>query len=209
MNTRNTANPFPAPAEEDLFVQAVGDVLPIRARGRDLPPPPKPAGGARFHTAPAPELVMDDVLTGRLDFALEYTDEFIQGHVRDLDPAVLSKLRAGAYSAEGHIDLHGRNMEQAYAALASFIRNAYRDGKRHLLVVTGRGRNSPGGLPVLRERVQAWLTRDPFKRVVLGFCTAKPGDGGAGALYLLLRKRKKRQGRILWERTPSEEELLL
>jgi len=129
--------------------------------------------------------------------------------VLGLDPVVLGKLRAGAYSPEGHIDLHGQNLEQAYAALSVFLKEAYHGGKRHLLVITGRGKNSPGGTPVLRERVQAWFTRDPFKRVMLAFCTAKNGDGGPGALYVLLRKRKKNQGKIVWDRNPSEEELLL
>jgi len=55
---------------------------------------------------------------------------------------------------------------------------------------------------VLRERLQAWLTRDPFKRIVLAFCTALPKHGGAGALYVLLRKRKK-DGKINWERWAS------
>ena len=205
MSTRNTANPFQASDEEVLFAEAMGDVTPIRAKGRDLPSPPKPAGRA----VPSAEYCMDDVLTGKIEFALEYTDQFIQGHVLDLDPAILATMRAGAYSPEGHLDLHGRNMQQAYAALAVFIKYAYQSGKRHLLIITGRGRNSPGGLSVLRERVQAWLARDPFKRVVLGFCTAKPADGGAGAMYLLLRKRKKHQGKIVWDRTPSEEELLI
>jgi DNA-nicking Smr family endonuclease len=152
---------------------------------------------------------MDDIFSGKLEFSLEYTDEFIQGHVVGVDTAIMGKLRAGAFSPEGHLDLHGQNLEQAYAALTGFIKHAYQSGKRHLLIITGRGKNSPGGTPVLRERVQTWFTRDPFKRVVLVFCTSKPSDGGAGALYVLLRKRKKNQGKIVWDRRPSEEELLL
>lgn len=186
-----------------LFDRAMEGVAPVRARGRETLPPPKPV----------PETMadvnrMDEILSGKLEFSLEYTDEFIQGHVMGFDPLILGKLRAGAYSPEGHVDLHGQNLEQAFPTLAEFIKHAYQSGKRHVLVVTGRGKNSPGGTPVLRERVQAWFTREPFKRVVLAFCTAKPGDGGAGALYVLLRKRKKNQGKIIWDRTPSEEELL-
>lgn len=198
----------PAPLsceEERLFLNAMDGVAPVRAGGRDLAPPAKPAGRAK----PADMTLMDDIFTGKLEFSLEYTEEFVQGHVLGLDPVVLAKLRSGAYSPEGHLDLHGQNLEQAYASLAIFLKTAYQNGKRHVLVITGRGKNSPGGTPVLRERVQAWFTREPFKRVVLAFCTAKPGDGGAGALYLLLRKRKKSQGKIVWDRMPSEEELLL
>ena len=196
--------PEPASPEEDgLFADAMSGVAPIRARGRDLAPS-RPLAAAL-----PPRVDVDELILGKLEFSLEYTEEFVQGHVLGLDPVVMEKLKAGAYSPEAHVDLHGQNMEQAYATLVEFIKHTYQNGKRHLIVVTGRGKNSPGGMPILRERVQSWFTRDPFKRVILGFCTAKPGDGGAGALYLLLRKRKKHQGKIVWNTTPSEEELLL
>ena len=193
----------PPATEEDagIFAELMGDVVPLRTRGREVHSPVKPA------PSPPPEAL--SFSSSSIAFSLEYSEEYIQGHVLDLAPDIMGKLRAGAFSHEGHVDLHGHNMEQAHARLTTFIRFAYQDGKRHLIIVTGRGRNSPGGTPVLRERIQAWLTRDPFKRVVLAFCTAKPGDGGAGALYLLLRKRKKGQGKIVWDKTPSEEELLL
>lgn len=197
--------PAPMPTEDvSLFANAMDGVAPIRAKGRDLAPPVKPAPPTYDYAAS-----MDEIFSGALEFSLEYTDEFIQGHVLGVDPAIMGKLRAGAYSPEGHVDLHGQHLEQAYATLSVFIKEAYQRGKRHLLVITGRGKNSPGGTPVLRERVQAWFTRDPFKRVVLAFCTAQNNHGGAGALYVLLRKRKKNQGKIVWDRTPSEEELLL
>ena len=202
---RKARRELPQIAELDdggLFAKAMDGVAPIRARGRETTPPPKPAREPMADVA-----FMDDMLSAKLEFSLEYTDEYVQGHVLGFDPLILAKLRSGAYSPEGHIDLHGQNLEQAYAALAAFVRHSYHSGKRHVLVVTGRGKNSPGGTPVLRERVQAWFTREPFKRVVLAFCSAKPGDGGAGALYLLLRRRKKSQGKIIWDRTPSEEDL--
>lgn len=195
----------PSSEDERLFADAVSGVHPVRAKGRDLAPCAKPA--PRIHHADLQS--MDDIFTDKLEFSLEYTNEFIQGRVVGMDIAIMSKLRAGAFSPEGHLDLHGQNLEQAYATLASFIKHAYQNGKRHLLIITGRGKNSPGGTAILRERVQSWFTRDPFKRVVLAFCTAKPSDGGGGALYLLLRKRKKSQGKIVWDRRPSEEELLL
>lgn len=191
------------PVEARLFADAMSGVAPISARGRDLAPAKQlpPVRSTVSDTT-------DEILFGTLEFSLEYTEEFVQGHVLGLDPVVVEKLKAGSYSHEAHVDLHGQNMEQAYATLVRFIRHAYQSDKRHLIVVTGRGKNSPGGLPVLRERVQSWFTRDPFKRVILGFCTAKPGDGGAGALYILLRRRRKLQGKIIWDKTPSEEELL-
>ena len=63
-----------------------------------------------------------------------------------------------------------------------------------------RGANSPGGVPVLKEELKSWLTRDPLKRVVLAFTTAQPRHGGAGALYVLLRKFKKTKGKVRFEK---------
>ena len=60
---------------------------------------------------------------------------------------------------------------------------------------------------MLRFRVQQWLTQDPFKRVVLAFCTAKQEDGGAGAFYVLIRRRKKSYGKIRWDVMPSDPDL--
>ena len=62
---------------------------------------------------------------------------------------------------------------------------------RCVIVVPGRGRNSPDGIGILREKLKLWFTQEPFKRVVLAFCTARPHDGGPGSLYVLLRKYKK------------------
>lgn len=196
---RPVAPPKPEPAaseaELDLFASAMQGVKPVDGKGRDLTPPrPEP----KINMLEDPDY-LQDFLQGKVEFSLEYTDEFFEGHVMGLDPLVLAKLRSGQYSPESHIDLHGQNAEQAVESLTTFIRHAYNKGQRSLVVVTGRGKNSPGGLSILRQHMQDWLTRDPLKRVVLAFCTAQPKDGGAGAIYVLLRKYKK-SGKIRWDR---------
>jgi DNA-nicking Smr family endonuclease len=117
-------------------------------------------------------------------------------------------LRAGQFSPEAHLDLHGQNAVQAQCSLTWFIKNAYQRGLRTVLVITGRGKNSPDGVGVLRPLLPGWLSKDPFKRVVLAFCTAKAGDGGPGAVYVLLRKYKKSRGKIVWEHSPSNDDVL-
>jgi DNA-nicking Smr family endonuclease len=190
--------------EKEDFFQAMQGVRPIAGKGRALAPPPAPPP-----PPPAPRESLADLQAGRLEFALEYSEEFLEGHILGLDPKVIIKLRAGRYSPEAHMDLHGLNAEQARAHLLDFIRNAYQQGRRALLVVTGRGKNSPQGQGVLRTSLRDWLTHDPLKRVILAFCTAQPKDGGAGAFYLLLRGRKKKHGKIRWDRAPWEEDPLL
>lgn len=187
--------------EENLFNKAMKGVAPMSARGRDIHAPVTPSKSLQFHD---PAKALQDVLDGKVQFALHHTDEFLEGYVVGVDPLVLARLRAGLFSPEKHLDLHGMNARQAHEALIWFIKNAYQRGLRTVVVVTGRGRNSPDGVGVLRPLLQQWLCREPFKRVVLAFCTAKPHDGGPGAVYVLLRKYKKNRGKIVWERTPSE-----
>ena len=199
--------PAEASPEDIDFIQAMEGVSGITSRGRDIRKHPEPVrkGQGAVHAAQA----LQDLLDGTIEFQLEYSEEFIQGHVSGFDPMVLGKLRSGQYSPEGHLDLHGMVAQEAYDALVTFMRMAYTKGLRTVLLIPGRGRNSPEGFSVLREKVQHWLTRDPFKRVVLAFCTAQPRDGGAGAIYVMLRKLKKSHGKIQWDRTPSDPDLFV
>ena len=190
--------------EEQLFAKAMQGVSPVTTKGRDVP---MPATGKGKPAPPVdPAKALRDLLEGRLEFALYHSDEFMEGHVVGIDPMIPVRLRAGQFSPEANLDLHGQNAEQAHASLTWFIKNAYQRSLRTVLVVTGRGKNSPDGVGVLRPLLQRWLSKDPFKRVVLAFCTAKSGDGGPGAVYVLLRKYKKSRGKIVWEYSPSDDD---
>jgi len=196
----------PAEQDETAFFRAMSGVRPIdreKAGGRDVrpvtappasPPPPEENGDEKALTA------LRDLIDGRVEFTLEYSDEYVQGFVSDLDPKIYRQLRTGQFSPEAHLDLHGLNTEQALFSLLHFVREHYLAGKRCLLVIPGRGSNSPGGVAVLKEELQSWLTRDPLKRVVLAFATALPRHGGTGALYVLLRKFKKTKGKVRFEK---------
>lgn len=202
--TSPNAAPPKDPAEGFDFTSAMRDVKPLSGKGREVLPEPE--------AKPAPPPANDpaqDFIEGKFEFALHHTTEYVEGHVIGLDLLTVGKLQAGQLSPEGHLDLHGLNALQAYQSLIGFMRNAYLRSWRAVLIVPGRGLNSPHGVPVLRERVQIWLTQEPLRRVVLAFCTAQPADGGAGALYVLLRKFRKGQGKVQWDRTPVDPDLLL
>ena len=187
--------------EASAFLAAMGTVSPLTGGGRDVVPAPAPVT-----PPPHGELSLQDFMDGKLEFALTFSDEYLEGHVVGLDQMILNKLRAGGLSPEAHLDLHGLNALQAFEALRGFFKGSWYKGLRTVLVVPGRGRNSPDGMGVLREKLQSWLTQDPFKRVVLAFCTAQPHDGGPGSVYVLLRKYRKK-GRIYWERMPADSDL--
>ena len=78
------------------------------------------------------------------------------------------------------------------AALTEFILASTRKGLRTILVVHGRGRGSPGGQPILKHATAQWLSHGTLSGYVLAFTTARPQDGGAGAMCVLLRRERRR-----------------
>jgi DNA-nicking Smr family endonuclease len=131
---------------------------------------------------------LSELVTSEGPFDLANSEEYLEGSAQGLDARVMRSLRAGDYPVQAQLDLHGLIKAQAKEAVERFIHDARLKGLRCVLVVTGRGLHSQDQLPVLREGVQAWLTRGRIARQVLAFTTARPKDGGAGALYVLLRR---------------------
>lgn len=192
---------IPKPVIPDEFALAMRDVQPISSKGRAI--------ARRPDLKPAPSVDSDpltDLMTGKLEFAISGSEEYIEGHVVGMDELIMNRLREGQFSPEAHYDLHGLNSVQAFESLKEFIHSAWLKDLRSVLIVTGRGKNSPAGQSILRHKIQGWLTRDPFKRVILAFCTAKPHDGGPGSIYVLLRRFRKK-GPILWQRQFIEGDL--
>ncbi|KAB1441098.1 Smr/MutS family protein [Pseudodesulfovibrio senegalensis] len=186
--------------DEETFFNAMQGVQQLEGqrKGREIPTKTTP----RKKVPMAEKDESEDLrqfMAGNIDFELEYTDEYMHGYVTGLDSKVFYQLKAGSLSHQAHVDLHGLNSEQARDNLLFFIRECYLQNKRCLLVITGRGKNSPGGRGILRQELQTWLTKDPLRRIVLAFCTAQAKDGGAGAVYVLLRKQKKQKGKVKWD----------
>jgi DNA-nicking Smr family endonuclease len=111
-------------------------------------------------------------------------DEALSFRRPGVGPDVARKLRRGDWSIQREIDLHGLRREAAREALSGFIREAHRLGLRCVRVVHGKGLGSPGKTPVLKGKVHSWLVQ---KNEVLAFVQARPAEGGAGALVVLLR----------------------
>ena len=78
----------------------------------------------------------------------------------------------------------------ARSEVERFITQSLAAGHREVLIVHGRGRNSKDNVPVLKERLKSWLARGRIGRDILAFTSARPADGGTGALYVLLRRRR-------------------
>jgi len=102
-----------------------------------------------------------------------------------LQQRVLRKFRRGQYAIEAELDLHGYTVPEAREALNRFLRAAVQSGKRCVRVIHGKGLGAAGKLPVLKVKVNSWLRQ---RDNVLAFSSARPQDGGTGAVYVLLKK---------------------
>jgi len=176
--------------EDLLFAAEMQEVQPLPREGAfAVPLTPDPAPGS----APGNEddealACLTDLVAGKGKFELEFTDEYVEGRVAGLNPRLLAALKAGALPLQDWCDLHGLTTAEARVHLEDFLERSARRGLRCVLVVHGRGRGSPGHLPVLKQNLNLWLAAKRFRRQVLAFVTAQPYDGGGGALYLLLRR---------------------
>lgn len=106
------------------------------------------------------------------------------------------KMVKGKITPEGRIDLHGLTLAAAHPRLTRFILDAHAQGKRLVLVITGKGRDRDEGGPipirrgVLRHQVPSWLMSPPLGAVVLDIRTAHLKHGGDGAYYVYLKRQR-------------------
>ena len=112
------------------------------------------------------------------------------GDLTGIDGHRADRLRRGKQEIEGRLDLHGMRQIEAHDALIGFIAAAQRAGKKTLLVITGKGSFSNGD-SVLRANVPLWLNERPLRDKILAITPAHPRDGGAGALYVVLKRRRE------------------
>jgi DNA-nicking Smr family endonuclease len=178
--------------EGDLFRQALHDVRPMSGNGPERIAV-QPVIVRNIVSEDAEVLAeLSDLVSGHGAFELTETEEYLEGARMGLDPRLVSRLRRGDFSMQAHIDLHGMIQPDAKAALTEFILESVRKGRRAVLVVHGRGLRSPGGRPVLKHATAQWLSHGTIGAYVLAFTTARIYDGGAGAVWVLLRRERKR-----------------
>ena len=99
---------------------------------------------------------------------------------------VFRKLKRGQYRIEAELDLHGMTKLQAQEELITFIEQVRAEGLRCIRIIHGKGYGSSNKGPVIKPLVNQWLQK---RAEVLAFCSARPVDGGTGAVYVLLKSR--------------------
>jgi DNA-nicking Smr family endonuclease len=175
----------PPPGDDDAqaFRRAVADVSPLRRR-RLLAPDSMAQPVARSPRARRHDMLAELPSAAQVAAGTSRGDatSFRRLSVRE---DALRKLRRGQFAVEAEIDLHGLTRHAAHAALRQFLNDCVLRRLRCIRVIHGKGlRSGPSG-PVLKEEVDHWLRKLDD---VAAFTSARPVDGGTGALYVLLRR---------------------
>ncbi len=178
--------------DEDLFQEAMKDVTPLKGNRNKVIKSP-----VEKETPPdrLPELskkVGEDFSSLVKEFGawdISFSDEYMEGAVSGVGPKIMKRLKRGEFSIQDHIDLHGLTKKDAETVVNEFIIKGYQKGLRCVLIVHGRGLGSVDHQPAIKRELPVWLKRGILKKIVLAFVTAQPFDGGAGASYVLLKKR--------------------
>jgi len=108
-----------------------------------------------------------------------------------LDTGWERRLRGGRLEPDFTIDLHGHHLASAHTTLLRLLDRAVMQQARVILVVAGKARGpdeAPRG--AIRRELATWLSHGPHARDILAVRNAHPRHGGAGALYILLRRRR-------------------
>jgi DNA-nicking Smr family endonuclease len=156
------------PDSDSEFLEAMRDVTPLRvadraARSTEVAPIP-------LQRALDDRRALDESLSEEIGVeSLLDTDEALSYRREGVRPDTLRKLRRGFWVVQADLDLHGHRVEEAHEALAAFLRHAAVRGYRCVRIVHGKGLRSPD--------------RDD----IIAFCQARPADGGAGAVLVLLK----------------------
>ncbi|OGT65197.1 MAG: hypothetical protein A3J38_09665 [Gammaproteobacteria bacterium RIFCSPHIGHO2_12_FULL_45_9] len=172
--------------EKILFEQAVQKVTPLTAPVRLKRPVQRTARPKRLYKpiASNPEayfrgdLFFDPAEKAR--FGGEDSVHFVRG---SLHRNTLRQLTRGTLIPEASVDLHMMTRAEALQVMQEFVSHCLATHKRWALVIHGKG-SAKQAKPVLKNQVIDWLQEHPS---VLAFCSAKPKDGGTGALYVLLK----------------------
>jgi DNA-nicking Smr family endonuclease len=178
--------------EEDLFQMAMKDVTPLRDNKDKIIRSPvkkdKSPDRSSGHSKTVREY-LSCLVKEPAAWDISFSDEYMEGAVSGVGPKIMKRLKRGEFSIQDYIDLHGLTRKEAEDVVNGFIIQSHQKGLRCVLVVHGRGLRSVDHQPAIKKELPVWFKRGILKKIVLAFVTARPCDGGAGASYVLLRKR--------------------
>ncbi|BCW87055.1 Endonuclease MutS2 [Alphaproteobacteria bacterium SO-S41] len=174
------------PEEKELWDHVAAGVKPRRRRVSTPVVPPAPAAQPNAaKPAKRRTVVLKPAAKPEPATALRPAPDPFD--LTGLDGKRATRLRKGELEIEGRIDLHGLTLDPAHAALNDFIAAARGSNKRVVLVITGKGEGEGGAL---KRLVPMWLREAPLASWIAALSPAHARHGGAGAIYVYLRRRR-------------------
>ena len=97
------------------------------------------------------------------------------GNTDNIDRRTAEKFKRGEFAIERRLDLHGMTEKEAFAAVDEFVRKAYMQKCRCLLIVTGKGLNREDDAwyekkGILKDCVPNWLNGPELRPLILSIC---------------------------------------
>ena len=180
-------------SEAELFRREMSGVRQLGTGAPARIPNRNPFRVARDIVDPDAEALVElsDLVTGVGPFDITNTTEYVEGAVVGLDPRIVRRLRAGEYACQRTPRPARHDRRRCQGRRGSIPRPAFRRGYRCVLIVHGRGLNSEGPIRCSRSASSTWLSHGARARLGLAFTSARPCDGGAGAMYVLLRRQRR------------------
>ena len=172
--------------DQILWQRVTQRVTPLPGRQQRLSPPPmvKKLAKAVEPAAKTPQNMPTPAQPSSSAAKTQSLVDLREGDRAGLDRRTQRRLFRGDVPIDRRLDLHGYTAARAEVKLQTFIEDAAYGGCRCVLVITGKGAG------VLKSHVPGWLKRAPLSGLVLALAQARPADGGSGAFYVLLRRRR-------------------
>jgi len=184
--SKNSKDSQESENDTDLFRDAMSNVQPLKQE-KITPEREKPS--------PIPRKTIEDeqqVLTDMVSDLYEPVESHATDQLSFVRPgiqhSVMRKLKRGQYSISAELDLHGMTINIARQELSQFLNNCLQQNLRCVRIIHDKGRRSDGKGPVLKNRVDHWL---PQRDDVLAYCSTIPAHGGTGAVYVLLKLKRR------------------
>ncbi len=175
-------------ADIRLFREAMKKVRPLQLDpNRIAPQKERPLPHPRQKEADE-QRVIQEMMSAPMDFAdVEIGDEllFLRSGIQQ---SVLRKLRRGQFNHRLELDLHGMTVPIARQAVSEFLNHCQAKRIACARIIHGKGQGSKQQKPVLKNQINRWLRQ---REEVLAFCSARPEDGGTGALYVLIKTKRR------------------
>ena len=167
---------------DSLFNTAMADVTPLE--NDRISPVAK-----KRRPLPLNLPVGDEDTEGFADMNIETGDE-LSFQRPGIQNRLFHDLRRGYIEPEATLDLHGMRVVDARQAMARFLQQALQRHRRCIIVIHGKGQGSKDQQPVLKQKTNQWLRQ---REEVLAFCSAPRWNGGTGATYVLLSRKRHAQ----------------